>query len=98
MSVNIKKHLSMLGLRVKDRVTGFTGTITCIGFDLYGCIQATVHPGIDAAGKMGDGLWLDIGRLETSSTEPVMEIPDFDYGLVAEGKKGPAEKPKFHKN
>lgn len=38
MSVNLNKHMSILGLSVKDRVTGFKGIATVVGFDLYGCI------------------------------------------------------------
>ncbi len=95
--VNIKHHLSFLGLKVKDRVTGYEGVVTSIGFDLYGCIQAIVNPGSDKDGKLQDSNWFDIGRLQILEETPVMDRPNFDYGDVAEGKKGPAEKPAFNK-
>ena len=90
---NVQKHLSILGMRVTDRVTGLGGVVTSVGFDLYGCVQAIVHPGIDKDGKLRDSLWFDIARLEVVSGAPVMPQPDFISGPVAEGLKGPAEKP-----
>lgn len=90
---NVQKHLSLLGLNARDRVTGFTGVVTSVCFDLYGCIQAVLNPGIGADGKMGDQLWFDVNRLEVLAPEPVMPAPNFDYGPVAEGLRGPAEKP-----
>ena len=40
----IKKHLDLLGLKVKDRVSDFEGVVISISFDLYGCVQADVRP------------------------------------------------------
>jgi len=95
--MQIQKHLDLLGMKCKDRVTGMKGIITSIGFDLYGCVQATVHPGLSDEGEMKEAFWLDIGRLEITSKKPVMERPNFEYGHIAEGKKGPAEKPRIGK-
>lgn len=94
---NIQKHLSLLGFRVKDRVTGMSGVVTSISFDLYGCVQAIVHPGLTSDGKPAEQHWFDIARLEAESDSPVMAQPDFDSGPAAEGRKGPAEKPAFGK-
>lgn len=69
--VNIRKHLELLGLKVKDRVTGHEGVVTSIGFDLYGCIQAIVNPGADKEGKLRDSNWFDVNRLEVLEKEPV---------------------------
>jgi len=98
MSVNIKKHLSLLGKKVKDKVTGLCGVVTSVGFDLYGCIQVIIHPGVDTSGKLHEQHWFDVARLEVIHDGAVMTPPNFIYGEIAEGKKGPAEKPKFHKN
>lgn len=95
--MEVKKHLDLLGLRCVDRVTGLSGVITSVGFDLYGCVQDIVHPGIDKDGQLRDTLWFDISRLDITSEQPVMERPNFEYGLAAEGKKGPSEKPKSMK-
>lgn len=93
----IRKHLDMLGLRVEDKITGMTGIVTSVGFDLYGCVQLIVHPGIDKDGKLKDPLWFDVGRIKVLDRNPVMERPNFDFGIEAEGRKGPAEKPSSNK-
>lgn len=92
----INRHLAMLGMKVQDKVTGFRGVVTSISIDLYGCIQALVHPGMDKE-KMLDQAWFDVGRLSVVGKAPVMERPNHEYGPQAEGKKGPAEKPRFTK-
>jgi hypothetical protein len=83
---------------MRDRVTGFEGVVCSISFDLYGCIQATLNPGMDKDGKLKDSMWFDIGRLErkvlaSGPMDRVMEKPDYLQGSQAEGKQGPAEKP-----
>lgn len=93
--MEIVKHIDLLGQRAKDRVTGFEGVVTSVSFDLYGCIQAVVNPGLDKAGKVQDAHWFDVNRLDLAKSKRVMPVPDFDHGPVAEGKKGPAEKPAF---
>lgn len=95
--IHVKEHLNLLGLKVKDKVTGFTGIVSSVGFDLYGCIQAVVNPGLGADGKLQDQLWFDVNRLTVLATRPVMTRPNFDFGPVAEGRHGPAEKPLFGK-
>lgn len=91
--MNIKTHLNLLGMKVEDRVTGFKGVLVSVSFDLYGCIQAVVNPGLDKDGKLDDAKWFDVNRLIVTSAEPVMNRPNFDFGQVAEGNHGPAEKP-----
>lgn len=91
-------YLELLGLKVRDRVTGFTGIVESISWDLYGCIQAVVRPPIDDKGAMPDGKWLDVLRLEVLDRSPVMEIPGgfVSYGNAPVAKSdphGPAEKP-----
>lgn len=80
-------HLALLGLKVKDKVTGNKGVVTSICFDLYGCIQAIVSD------SKGEGKWYDVSRLEVKSGKPVMDLPDFEAGYIADGKKGGADKP-----
>lgn len=95
--IHIEKHLAKLGCKVKDRVTGLEGVVTHVGFDLYGCIQVIVHPGLDEKGVARDTCWFDIARLEVISGTPVMDVPNFDFGPIAEGGKGPGEKPMSNK-
>lgn len=99
----VQKFIDLLGCRCRDRVTNIEGTITHVGFDLYGCIQAIVHPGRSEATKAADTLWMDLNRLEVYEGEKVMEPPTFQgtdpesIGVKLIGKKpagnGPAEKP-----
>lgn len=97
--VDLKKHLDLLGMRVEDRITGFKGVVVSVGFDLYGCIQAIINPGVGADGKPQDAHWFDVNRLQITSDTPVMERPEFEWTpqAIAEGRKGPAERPAYNK-
>ncbi len=95
---NIKKHLSLLGLKAKDVVTGKEGVIDSISFDLYGCIQASMNPGLDKDKKQMDYMWFDVSRIKVLKKTPVMEQPDYDYGKIADGAHGPATKSFIDKN
>lgn len=92
----VKEHLDMLGLKVEDKVTGMKGTVTSVSFDLYGCIQAIIHPGV-VDGKMAEQQWFDIARLTVLDPIPVMKQPNFEVGPQANGDQGPADKPRMNK-
>ena len=89
-----QEHLNLLGMSVKDKVTGFKGAVTCISFDLYGCIQAIVVLQVNKEGKY-DGKWFDVSRLIVTKKNHVMDVPNYDnvYSPIAQGLKGPEEKP-----
>jgi hypothetical protein len=91
----IQKHIDLLGRNVADKVTGFRGVVTSMSFDLYGCIQALVHPGTDADGKIKEQQYFDVNRLLIVDDERVMAVPSFDWTdiAVANGEKGAADKP-----
>jgi len=94
MKTIIKKHLDLLGHELKDKVSDFKGVVISMSFDLYGCIQADVRPTfLDEKGLTQSGIWMDVSRLIVKSKKPLMEAPDFEWGEVAEGKKGPANLP-----
>jgi len=90
---NVNRHIDLLGKEVKDRITGFKGTVTSISFDLYGCVQAVISPGTKKDGTLPDGRWFDVTRLEVSNKPRRMEIPNFAKGYIAEGYKGGFDKP-----
>ena len=69
----MQKEMKLLGYKAKDKVTGFTGVITSISFDLYGCIQAAVSSGLTKEGKVGESYWMDTNRLQILSKAPVMK-------------------------
>ncbi len=93
----MEKHMKLLGLLVRDLVTGTEGVVTSISFDLYGCVQAIVNPGLDNDGKPKGVLWFDVARLVVTGEKPVMPVPDFGAvamaTAMAEGRKGPSERP-----
>jgi hypothetical protein len=69
--------MELLGLKVRDCVTGFEGVATSISFDLYGCVQAVVTPAMKDAGKLEDSRWFDTKRLHVLDPKPVMDVPTF---------------------
>ena len=97
--ININKHMNLLGLHVEDRVSGFKGIVVSVTFDLYGCIQALVHPGTDSEGMVRESSWFDVLRLAVLSEVPVMSRPEFDWEpeSISAGMKGPAAKPLHYK-
>jgi len=99
MSISINAHLGLLGKHVHDRVTGFQGVVTSLTFDLYGCIQSLVHPGVQSDGKLGEQQWFDVSRLRVNDPTPVMDRPRYEWTpeAVAAGEKGPADKPAYNK-
>ena len=54
----------LLGQKVKDVVTGFTGIATSKIEYLNGCIQYCVKPKVRKDGKYPDGEWFDDSQLE----------------------------------
>ena len=74
----MKEHLQWLGLKVQDKITRFTGIVTTISFDLYGCVQAIVSPPVDEKGSIPEARWFDVGRLLVIYYVPVMAVPSFD--------------------
>ena len=90
----IQETINLLGRRAIDKITGFSGVIESVCFDLYGCVQACIKPPLDKDGKFQDAGWLDIQRL-TIDQEQVMPIPDFDKkgDSPSEYDFGPALKP-----
>lgn len=93
--MNVKKHLSLLGLKAADKVTGFKGIVESISFDLYGCVQCVLKPAVNEKGELVDGRWFDVARIKIEDRSPVMDLPNFEYGVQAEGKQGASEKPMF---
>jgi len=91
----VEKTNAMLGLKAKDKVTGFKGVITSVCFDLYGCIQVAITPPAKSdADDLKNGHWFDINRI-IASTDRVMDSPNFDAkGTTPQDySHGPSVKP-----
>lgn len=87
----MKSYMDLIGLRARDLVTRLEGVVTSVCFDLYGCVQICLTPGInDKDGKLGEQYWFDFKRIEILNKTPVMPVPS--YGLPGT-EAGAAEKP-----
>jgi hypothetical protein len=53
-----------LGVKAKDKVTGFTGIVTGRAEYLTGCNQYGIAPPAGKDGKIPDTMWFDENRLE----------------------------------
>lgn len=88
----MQQYMKLMGLKAKDSVTGFTGVVECVSFDLYGCVQVTLRPEIDKKdGKPKDAHWFDHKRIEVLGKRPVMQVPNFN--ITVGDERGPASKP-----
>lgn len=88
----MNEYMKFLGMKVKDRVTGFQGVVESVSFDLYGCVQVVVRPETGKDGKQGEAHWFDAKRIDVTSKKPVMAPPA--YAALPAGKEiGPASKP-----
>ena len=55
------KEFKLLGCKVTEKTTGFSGVVTSIALDLVGCIQAYITP--PSKSKNQEGHWYDTARL-----------------------------------
>ena len=53
-----------LGIKVKDKITGFEGVVTGYVEYLSGCNQALVAPRVKEDGSLIDSEWIDEQRLD----------------------------------
>ncbi len=86
----MQNHFNILGHKVRDTVTGATGVVTSISFDLYGCVQAILTQGMKDDGSHKEQYWFDVKRLKVLSKKPVMNAPNFSLPEI-----GAAPKPTF---
>lgn len=55
------------GMKVKDKITGFAGTVTGVVQYISGCNQALVVPPAREDGSFIAGEWFDLQRLEITN-------------------------------
>lgn len=75
----ITETIDLMGLKAKDKVTGFEGVITSVSFDLYGCVQVALTPlAKPKAEELKHGHWFDVARVDVKDEKSrVMPVPDF---------------------
>lgn len=75
-----------LGDRVKDRITGYTGIVTCVTEYLNGCFRCGIQPEkLDKDGKVPDSRYFDI--------EELVVVNKGKYGLAKVKTGGPEKNP-----
>ena len=67
-------HTELLGLTVRDTVTGFEGVVTGYIYYLTGCNQASVVPRVGSDNSAKDSGWYDVQRLQVLSGHPRVEL------------------------
>ena len=92
---DVSNAFSCLGHEAQEKITGMKGVITSVSFDLYGCVQILLHPGLDKEGLPSEQHYFDINRIEIIG-DRVMEPPKFSNIPAANYEQGPAEKPRFY--
>jgi hypothetical protein len=75
----IEATIDLMGLKGKDKVTGFEGIVTSVSFDLYGCVQLALTPiAKPKAEELKHGHWFDVARVDIRDAKNrVMPVPDF---------------------
>lgn len=68
--------IQLLGRSGKDKVSGFSGVVTSVSFDLYGCICVALSAPVKD-GNLGDSHWFDVQRVEYTNDARVMPVPKF---------------------
>jgi hypothetical protein len=58
------EHEKFMGSRVKDRVTGATGVVSCVSYYLNGCVRMLIEPAVDKDGKRPDAFYVDVQQLD----------------------------------
>jgi len=68
-----------LGQKVRDRISGFEGIITCIAEYYNGCVRYIIQPKIEKNGKFCDSETIDQEQLELL-TKKKIEVPTRNHG------------------
>lgn len=71
-----------LGVKVKDKITGFEGIVTGRVEYLTGCDQVLVKPRTEDVTKMPEGSWLDVNRCEVIADDEVKLDTSKDSGAM----------------
>lgn len=81
-------HISNLGLKADDRLSGFNGVITTVSFCAEGTekIFYLLQPG-ECKEEYKTSVWFDCKRVIVSGSR-VMNMPNYEWGVQAEAKQG----------
>jgi hypothetical protein len=74
MNKDKRENKFTLGLLAKDKITGFTGTMTGFCRYLTGCDQYLLSPSVDKDGKHVEARWFDENRLNIFEDSEKIEL------------------------
>lgn len=77
-----------LGIKAKDIVTGFSGTVISRIEYLNGCVQYCIKPTVDKDGKMRDGEWFDDSQIVPIAGKGVNIEKELDGGPIPDTPSG----------
>lgn len=63
------------GVRAKDKITGFEGTVTGHSDFITGCDQYFLQPTVDEKGAKREGQWFDENRIEVVDAQAIKLEP-----------------------
>jgi len=72
----MEKHFEMLGRTYTDVITGVTGIVDNLCFDLYGCVQASLREKKKKDGTLPEARWFDVTRLKLAEAAMRKHIED----------------------
>jgi hypothetical protein len=67
-----------MGSKVRDRITGFEGRVTCRTEYITGCTQILVVPKVKDDGSYQEAHWFDEQRLEVDTLINPVTLSPFD--------------------
>lgn len=62
---------NILGAMATDSITGFKGRVTGVAHYISGCSQALLVPKVGDDGKLPEGHWFDVQRLEIDTLSAI---------------------------
>lgn len=91
---NFEHHFRFIGLKCRDRITGFEGVGSSVAFDVYGCIQTCITPPHKKGEKEPPtSCWFDNNRLVVVDKKLIQPLPDFLNAPTARDTPGGFAKP-----
>ena len=67
------------GDKVRDKISGFTGTITGYAAYITGCQQVLIQPVVESESKKAESCWMDEGRLELVTPTASLDVKDDNH-------------------
>lgn len=90
----LRSHLQVLGKRTLDRISGVECVIDGVYVTVSPRILYGANYGTNDKGESLGSFWLEVCNAIVSD-EVVMDCPNYEFGVTAEGKQGSAERPAY---